>query len=211
MISTKILLLIAAAGHLICWHCDWIITVMPGGKFDFSVLKGDNAKLSAIVGDQSLEKPLRSVLLGVLAMAMYFCGYYAVFDWMRQFSAVYAWILFASLVTFIIPGVAHHVFCGAIEWFYIRLGKTEEARDVIVEFFKKTSLTIYAAFIGIFAYCTAFFIAVLTGVTSLPAWCCVFNVLPLFIVLALALRRTKIVGVGNLAGAIMMLGLFFVI
>ena len=43
-----------------------------------------------------------------------------------------------------------------------------------------------------------------TGMTPLPAWACVFNLLPLFLVQA----PFNILGAGNIAGAVMYLGLF---
>ena len=61
-----------------------------------------------------------------------------------------------------------------------------------------------ACYIGEAISGVAFFIAVVTGQTSLPQWCCVFNVIPFFIVLT----PFKVVGSGNIAGAAMFLGLF---
>ncbi len=51
--------------------------------------------------------------------------------------------MLAGCVLFFLPGVAHHVFCGALEWFYLWLDRTEEAREVVVVFFKGTSAAIF--------------------------------------------------------------------
>jgi hypothetical protein len=48
------------------------------------------------------------------------------------------------------------------------------------------------------------FVPVVTGMTLLPAWICVFNLLPLFLVQA----PFSIPGAGNIAGAVMCLGWF---
>lgn len=46
--------------------------------------------------------------------------------------------MFIFAVVFLIPIVTHHVFCGAVEWMYIRLGRTNLAREAVSDFQKKT-------------------------------------------------------------------------
>ncbi|MCM1334784.1 MAG: hypothetical protein NC084_06595 [Bacteroides sp.] len=150
-----------------------------------------------------LKNPLISMLLGVLAMTMELCGYIGLYEWIKPFSPVYAAIVIASALLLFMPGVAHHVFCGVMEWFYIRLGRTETARRIVTEFFKKTSVTMYACFLGQAIFAVAFFIAVVTGQTALPPWCCIWNIVIFLVILA----PFKLPGSGNLAGAAMFLGL----
>ena len=202
----KGLLLLTCIGHLALWHCDRIITYVDGGRFDFKAM-GDIRRLSELMGNTPLSRPMQSIMLGVFAMAAMFPGYLALCEWMRQFSGVYAALMGAGCIVFFLTGVAHHVFCGAVEWIYIRMGKTEEARKTIVEFFQKTSATMIVCYVGLLVFALAFFIAVITGATSLPHWACVFNTLPLF----LALAALRIVGTGNLVGAIMFAGLFVLV
>ncbi|MCM1100027.1 MAG: hypothetical protein NC079_04810 [Clostridium sp.] len=125
----KMMLLMAFAGHALCWMCDMLLIYAPGGKFNFECLK-DNQKMAKVFEGMSLKKPLASMLLGLFALMLSFGGYFALYEWMKQFSAVYAVIMIASAVVFFISGAAHHVFCGAVEWFYIRMGRTEEAREI---------------------------------------------------------------------------------
>ena len=206
MTITKLLLLTAFIGHLICWRCDWIITYTPSGRFTINDLQ-DNNKLSETFKSASLKRPLNSMLFGVFALAMIFCGYLGIYEWMKQYSMTYAAIIMASAILFIVTGTAHHVFCGAVEWVYIRLGRTEDARKVIIEFFKKTSVTMIVCYLGLLAFSISFLIAVVSGITPLPRWGCVFNVLPIFIVLS----PFRIAGTGNIAGAVMFAGLFLLI
>ena len=51
------------------------------------------------------------------------------------------------------------------------------------------------------------FVPVVSGWTPLPRWACVFNILPLMLVL----MPTRVGGSGNWAGAIMFLGLIFLL
>ena len=87
------------------------------------------------------------------------------------------------------------------------MGKTESARAAIVEFFKKTSVTMYVCYLGLLLFAVTFLIAVLTGMTALPRWACLLNTVPLFLLLA----PFHIAGTGNLANAVMFAGLFFLI
>lgn len=82
-------------------------------------------------------------MAGVFALTAAFPVYLALCQWMEQFSKLWAGLMLAGCVLFFLPGVAHHVFCGALEWFYLRLDRTEEAREVVVFFFKGTSAAIF--------------------------------------------------------------------
>lgn len=186
----KCLLPLACAVHLALLYCDRIITLLDGGRFDFRLL--NNKKLSAVMGATPTERPMRSMVLGA---------------WVLPQSPVCGALMLADGILFLLPGVAHHVFCGAVEWFYLRMNKTEKARAAIVEFFKKTSVTMYVCYFGLLTFTVSFFITVVTGTTVLPRWVCVFNTLPLF----LLLLPFHIVGTGNIANAIMFAGLFFLI
>lgn len=205
-LTIKILLLVSFAAHLVTRHCDWLITCTPNGRFQFGDLK-DNQKLSQLFEGTPLKNSMASIMAGVFSMLAASFGYFALCEWMRQFSSLYAGLMFIGAVVFFILGSAHHVFFGAIEWFYIRLGRTEEAFEAIVEFVKKTSATMYGCYAGLLLFSVAFFIAVLTGATTLPSWACIFNILPLFLILT----PFHLVGTGNLASAIMFLGIFFLI
>ena len=75
-----------------------------------------------------------ATMAGVFTLTAAFPGYLALCQWMEQFSKLWAGLMLAGCVPFFLPGVAHHVFCGALEWFYLRLDRTEEAREVVVFF-----------------------------------------------------------------------------
>ncbi len=206
MTTTHLLFLLACAGHLALWRCDWNLTYLAGGRFDFRCLQ-DNDRLSAVLGGTPLKQPMGATLVGVFALAAAFPGYLALCQWMGQFSKLWAGLMLAGCVLFFLPGVAHHVFCGALEWFYLRLGRTEEAREVIVDFFKGTSATMFLCYLGLLVFAVSLFVAVVSGGTSLPRWACLCNTLPLFLLLS----PLRIVGTMNLVSAVMFLGLFVLI
>ncbi len=145
-----------------------------------------------------------SILAGVVALSMASFGYIALYEYVKEYSTTCGYILLISFVLLFIAETAHHVFCGAVEWFYIRMGRTEEARKAILEFFKKTLTTMYVCYIGFLLFTITLFVVIVSGKTGLPRWACVFNALPIFI----ALFPFRIVGSFNIASALSFLGIF---
>ena len=206
MTLTKILFLTALLGHILCGCCDCLMMYSPGGKFTFGIMS-DNGKMRRVFCAMPLRNPLISMLLGCLALLMCFGGYLALCRWMGQYSTAAAALMLIASALFFIPGTAHHVFCGAAEWFYIRMGMSEEALDIITEFFKSTSATMIACYLGMMIFSVTLFVTVVSGGTALPPWACVFNILPA----ASVLFPLRIGGAGNWAGAFMFLGLLLLI
>ena len=207
MSVVKILFLIAIAGHLICGCCDCLLTYVPGGKkFDFKKMS-DNKAMSDTFAKMPLKNINISMLAGCLAMFMIACGYYGIYLWMTEFSKTYSVIILISIGLFLSFGVAHHVFCGVAEWFYVRMGMTEEARQAVVKFFKDTSITMIGYYIGLITLGVILFIAVVTGSTSLPQWACIVNYIPL----AMILFPLHVGGAGNWSGTAMFIGLLLLI
>ena len=206
MNAMKVAFLVAIAGHLLCGVTDCLMTYLPRGRFRFEDM-GDNRKLSAAFEGMSPRQPLLAMLLGCLAMFMFFFGYMDLCDWMRPHSGVCAALMRVGCAMVFTFGMAHHILCGVPEWLYVRLGRTQEALDIINELFRKTSITMVVCYLGFLIFGVAFFVAVVSGWTPLPRWACVFNVLPLM----LALFPLRVGGAGNWAGAVMFLGLFLLL
>ncbi|MBR1457568.1 MAG: hypothetical protein IJ594_10485 [Oscillospiraceae bacterium] len=205
MTATKWLFLIALAGHLLCGVCDCWMTYLPNGRFKFDQMK-DNEKLSRVFEGMPPRNAILSMLLGCLAMCMMFFGYLALALWMRPISAIHANLMLLAVGVIFTFGIAHHVLCGVPEWLYVRLGRTEAARQVITELFRKTSVTMFVCYAGFLLFGAVLFAAVVSGLTPLPEWACVFNTT----LLMLALMPTRVGGSGNWAGALMFLGLLIV-
>ena len=207
MNTIKILLLIAAAGHILCGYCDCLLTYVPGGKkFDVKALS-DNKKMAETFGGMPLKNPLLSMLLGCLALFMCSVGYYGLYLWMKDYSEVTAVVMLVSAAMFTVFGVAHHILCGVAEWIYISMGMTDDVRGAVVKLFKDTSVTMIACYVGWLVFGIAMLVAVVAGYTDLPAWACVFNIVPLYLVTF----PLRIGGMGNWCGAAMFLGLLVLI
>ena len=179
---------------------------MPGGRLRFEDMK-DNKRLSVVFRDMPPRNSLLSMLLGCLAMFLFAFGYLALAQWMYAWSEPCAVLMLISTIMVLTFGVAHHVFCGMPEWLYVKMDRTEEARQLITEFFKKTSVTLIVCYLGFLIFSVSLFVPVVSGWTPLPRWACVFNILPLM----LAWMPTRVGGSGNWAGAVMFLGLMFLL
>lgn len=200
----QILFLIAIVGHLLCGYCDCLLTYVPGGKkFGAKQLK-DKALMAETFEKMPLKNPLLSMLLGCLALFMCSVGYYGIYLWMKEFSKSYAVIILISSALFIVAGTAHHILCGVAEWMYVRMGRTEDTFDAVIKLFKDTSATMIACYLGWAVFGVIMLIAVITGITDIPRWACIFNIVPMFLVTF----PFHIGGMGNWCGATMFMGLF---
>lgn len=197
------ILIIAMIGHILCVYADRLLLCTLGGQFSFSDMK-DNRRMAKLFTTKPESEPLRSIVLGTVAMFMQFFGYLALGIWMRPYSALWANLMIVGAAMIYTFGLAHHVVGCAAEWIYIKSDHNEAGRKLTADFFGKTSAVMVGCYAGIVLFSVAHFIPVVAGMTPLPAWACVFNLLPLFLVQA----PFNIAGAGNIAGAVMYLGLF---
>jgi hypothetical protein len=201
----KVFMIIACLGHIVCGVTDCMLAYSKSGRFDFSDSK-DPEKMRRVF----LEMPLRQIelatLVGIFALFAAAPGYLSISMWIAQYSPMAGNVCFIASLFFIVLIVTHHGFCGAVEWFFIRFGRTDEALLAIMEFFKKTVITAIA-YVGLLVFAIVFFVLVITGKTDLPRWAAVFNTFPIFLILA----PTKAPAKGNIANAIMFLGMSFLL
>lgn len=203
----KIVLFIAFIGHILCGICDCLLGYSPSGRLDLKGALKSSDKMKEVFKDYPIKWSLVSIMLGVFAITIFGFGYLELSKWMEEYSQVASLVMYISAVIFLISIVVHHIICGLVEWLYVRLGKTDEAREVALEFQIKTIATMIVGYLGLAIFLVTLFIMVVTGKTSLPQWACVLNTLPLMLVLTL----TKLPAKGNIAGAVMYLGLFILL
>ena len=202
----KIALFTAFIAHILCGFSGCLLSYGANGRLNLKDIRYPD-KMAAMFENMPLRKPMISILMGTFSIAAMAFGYLALSRWMQQFNAILANIMLICSVVFAVSIVTHHVFCGLVEWFYIRLGRTNEAREAVLEFQKKTISTMIVGYLGLLVFTGCLFFAVVTGQTDLPRWCCVFNTL-IFILL---LSPTKLSAKGNIAGALMFCGLMIMI
>lgn len=203
----KVVLFIAFIGHVLCGICDCLLSYSPSGRMDLKGSLKSADKMREVFNDYPINWSLISILFGVCAITMFGFGYLELSKWMVEYSSVASLVMYISAIVFLISIVCHHIICGLVEWLYVRLGKTDEAREVALEFQIKTIATMIVGYLGLAVFLIMLFIMVSTGKTSLPQWACVLNTLPLMLLLI----PSKLPAKGNIAGAIMYLGLFILL
>lgn len=197
----KIILIIAAIGHMICGITDCMLAYTKDGRFDFSDIK-DNEKMQKTFSSMSLKQIELAMFIGVFALFMACFGYIEISRWISLTCPVIGNIMLIASMFFMVLISAHHVLCGAVEWFYVKLGRTDDALKAVTDFFKSTIIAAIA-YVGLLVFVVLLLIMIVTGKTDLPIWTCVFNTLPAFLILA----PTKAPAKGNIANAFMFLGL----
>lgn len=202
----KLSIIMAIIGHILCGIGDCLMSYSRKGRLDFKNIQ-DPEKMAVMFKDMPLSYPLISMILGTFAITLFGFGYFALSDWMKDYSTVASNMMFISAVLFLIPIVTHHVFCGVVEWVYIRLGCKEEVLKAVLELQKKTISTMIVGYLALLIFLVTLFVMIVTGKTSLPVWGCLFNTL----VFMIAMLPTKLPAKGNIAGTLMYLGLLFLI
>ncbi|EGC04252.1 DUF6796 family protein [Ruminococcus albus] len=202
----KTALMIACLGHIICGITDRMLAYTPAGRFDMGKDTKDSEKMKKLFEKMPLSRIEASMLVGVLALFMAGFGYLELSRWAGGYSELSGKIMYISGMFFIVPITAHHVLCGAVEWFYVKLGRTEQALETVLCFFRRTAAAAIA-YLGLLVFAVTLLVLVISGRTALPIWACLFNTLPLFVILA----PTKLPAKGNIANAVMFLGLCFMI
>lgn len=198
----KGLLILACVAHILCGYSDCLLSYGKNGRLNLKEIK-DPEKMSKMFEDMPLWQPMASIILGTFSITVFTFGYLALSSWMYECNNVAAYIMLVSTILFAVPIVTHHIICGLVEWFYIKLGRTDEARKLVLDFQKKTISTMIVGYLGEMVFLICFFIMVVTKQTSLPQWACIINTLPIVLLMA----PTKIPAKGNVAGTLMFLGL----
>ena len=202
----KIALILAIIGHILCGVCDVLLTYTPKGKVGVKEAK-DPVKMAELFEGASPTNSLLSMVLGTLAITLFGFGYLALSFWMKEFSPLASNIMLIASVIFLVFIVVHHVICGIVEWLFIRMDRKPESLEAALDLQKKTIVTMFVGYAALLVFVVTLFVTVVSGKTSIPAWGCVFNTA----VFMLPLAFTKLPAKGNIAGALMFIGLLIML
>lgn len=202
----NVFFLLAVIGHILCGVSDCLLTYAPNGKVSLTDFKDYN-KSSVSFKSMPLRNLNIAMLLGFIAMVLEIFGYLEICNWIHNYSTTLYWIMYSSTLIMFVSLTLHHLFCCLCEWFFVRLNLTKEALNSVWDFFKTTVYTMYTGYLAMLVFSIAFFIAVVTGITSLPRWACIFNLLPL----AIITLPTKLPAKANVMGVVMFIGLLILI
>ena len=139
----KIMLVLGIIGHALNMYCDRILSIFPNGTLKLEDIKtfGKDDKMAKLMEGVSEKVPMRSAILGAFALMLQFLGCFAMTGYVYEHSKVYGSILFVSIVLFIIIGTAHHVKYGLVEYVFIKLGRDDKAKALMLDLFNSAPIT----------------------------------------------------------------------
>ncbi len=198
----KMMLLMGIIGHAINMYCDRILSIFPNGTLNFGNIKDiGKGDMAARLMERASEKiPMRSAVLGAFALVLEFLGYFSLASYTYGYSQVYGSIMFVMTALFCIVGAAYHVKTALAEYLFIKWGRDEKAKGMMLDLMNAAPILRICA-VGLFAYIIVLIIAIITGTIGFPIWALLFTIVPIFILVL----PFKIIGSLHIAAMVSML------
>lgn len=198
--------LIAAFGHLLCWvGGDLLLFFQPNGFLDVQGLFDYEKTVLMLENANPLQFTI-SGIAGTVAMMLVFFGYYEIYKMLKPISKKSANIVLVGTLLTCIPGAIMHFTCTSMLWYFVKLGGTQLAHEVMLSFFTETAITTLMCNLGVFLVTIPLLINVVKGKTFLPKWAWFVNTIPLTIVAGIVFAG---MGAMNVASSGMFFGLYF--
>lgn len=204
----RILLALGIAGHAINLYCDRILCIFPNGKLMLSNMKDikEDGKMAKLMEGVSEKVPMRSAVLGAFALFLQFLGYFSIAAYIYQHSRAAGAVMFFSLSFFIIIGTAHHVKTALTEYVFLKLGRDERGKNLMLDMLNSAPVT-RICFLGYIVFVITLIVSIVTGIATFPIWAVIFTVLPVFILLF----PFRIIGTLHISAMISMLVWMFLL
>ena len=202
----RILLASGIAGHALNMYCDRLLSVFPHGMLKLEDLKdiGNEGKMAKLLEGVSADVPMRSAILGAFSLLLQLFGYCAITAYIYGHSVWYGSILFVSIALFLIIGTAHHVKYSLGEYVFIRLGRDNRAKNLMLDLYNSAPIT-RMCYAGYLVFTVTLIVSIVSGTAALPLWAALFTILPVFLILA----PFRIIGTLHIAAMISMLAWIF--
>lgn len=199
-------LLIAGIGHLLCWiGGDLLLYFQPSGFLDVKGLFDYDKTAQMLQNANPLQFTI-SGIIGTIAMMLAIVGYYQIYNLLKPVSKKSANVVLAGTLLTCIPGAIMHFSCTSMLWYFVKLGGTKLAHEVMLSFFFETSVTTFMCNLGVFLVAIPLLINVAKGKTFLPKWSWFVNTIPLTCLAGIIFAG---MGAMNVASAGMFFGLYF--
>lgn len=204
----RIMLASGIAGHALNMYCDRLLSVFPNGMLKLEDLKdiGNEGKMAKLLEGVSADVPMRSAILGAFSLLLQFFGYFAITAYIYGHSVWYGSILFVSIALFLIIGTAHHVKYGLVEYVFIKLGRDDRTKALMLDLYNSAPVT-RICYAGYLVFIFTLIAAIVSGTAALPLWAALFTILPLLLILA----PFRIIGTLHIAAMISMLAWIFLL
>ena len=97
-------------------------------------------------------------------------------------SHIFGSVAFAAITFFITIGTAHHVKFALAEYVFVKLGRDEKAKSLMIDLYTSSPVT-RLCYIGYIIFIVTLIVSIVTGVAAFPVWAVIFTILPVFILL----------------------------
>lgn len=204
----RIMMVSGIAGHALNMYCDRLLSVFPNGMLKLEDLKdiGNEGRMAKLLEGISADVPMRSAILGAFSLLLQFFGYFSITAYIYGHSVWYGSILFVSIALFLIIGTAHHVKYGLVEYVFIKLGRDDRAKALMLDLYNSAPIT-RICYAGYLVFIITLIAAIVSGTAALPLWAALFTILPVFLILA----PFRIIGTLHIAAMISMLAWIFLL
>ena len=204
----RITFALGVVGHAVNMYCDRILSIFPNGTIKLDNIKEIEKEgvLAKMMEGVSADVPMRSAILGVLAMILEFFSYIALAFYTYGHSHAMGIIMFVTAACFCIIGAAYHVKYALAEYVFIKLGRDNEAKDLMLEV-KDSAPILKLCMVGMVIYIVTLIVGIVTGIIGFPIWAVVFTTLPIVVLLF----PFKIIGTLHIAAMVSMLAWMFLI
>lgn len=204
----KVMIALGIIGHGINLYCDRILSIFPNGTIKFDNIKEieKDGVMAKIMEGVPAAVPMRSGVLGAFALVLEFLSYFALSVYTFERSQVLGAVMFVAIAFSCIVGAAYHVKCAFAEYIFVKLGRDNRAKEIMIDLYKSAPILRLCG-VGLFVYIVALIVGIVTGIIGFPLWALIFTVLPIIIVMF----PLRIVGTMHIAAMVSMLGWIFLI
>lgn len=208
LILMKILLALGILGHALNMYCDRILSIFPNGTLKLEDMNtiGEEGKMAKVMEGVSAKVPMRSAILGAFALFFQFLGYFSITAYLYSHSHIFGSVAFAAITFFITIGTAHHVKFALAEYVFVKLGRDEKAKSLMLDLYTSSPVT-RLCYIGYLIFIVTLIVSIVTGVAAFPVWAVIFTILPVF----LLLFPFRIIGTLHISAMVSMAAWIFLI
>ncbi len=181
---TRILLCLGMLGHALNMYCDRVISIFPNGTLNLINMKEIKKKgfLANLMEGVSPKIPMRSGILGVISLVFQYLGYFSFAVYVYGKAPVYGVTLFLCCTIFCILGAGVHVMTCLAEYVFLKMGRDEKARVLMLDIQKSIGV-LHGCYLGLIAYIVTLIVAIISGALGFPLWAVIFTILPIFVLM----------------------------
>ena len=203
MKHSKILILTGVLGYALCLVADFILEFVNGTHLTMEAF-ADFEAFYRLTEGVTAGRFAVSGILGLSSMVLIALGMVGLYEFTKTSAPVLSEFVLVGGVGSAVLGGGFHLLCTLEPWFFVSLGRTEEAFNILQQFVSAHGIVFILNPIFYTLMSVPLFIILVTKKTVLPRWSCVFNLVLLFFIL----NAIHVPGATSIAGLLMCGGIF---